>query len=173
MTLQDVYNLAAFYLKIPEGDDRAEMLKKCCNLIYRSTAQNFLPLEHKETVHTQGGVLFFKDLSRDIIFLKGVTGGGMKISYKVFPDRIETAADPVTVRYTYLPAEVEGEGVLDYTGKSGRVGARLLAFGAAAEFCLICGLYDDAAVWDARYNEAVRAAQRKDGETRIKGRKWT
>lgn len=37
---------------------------------------------------------------------------------------------------------------------------RLFAYGIAAEYCLACGLFEEAAVWDKKYKDALTAAYR-------------
>jgi len=171
MTLQDVFDLAKFFLSLKDNDGREEMLVKCCNLAYRSTAQGYLPLYFTETAALTDGELLLRDLSKDIVAIKSVTDkNGAEILYKLFVDRIKAGAPEIVITYAYLPEEVELPDELDYVG--GKVDARLLAYGAAAEFCLIAGLYDDAAVWDARYALAVRAAQRPKSSLRLPARPW-
>jgi len=162
MTLHDILILAKFYLNIKDPDNREEILLKCCNICYRFTAQNYLPLYYSETVAVNNGIVFFRDLEKNIITLKKVTKPDKAgARYTLHGDRIETPEPEIVIAYTYLPDETGLNDTLAYGG--GRVDARLLALGAAAEFCLITGLYDDAAVFDARYNDAVRAAQRRAG----------
>lgn len=53
-----------------------------------------------------------------------------------------------------------------------RVSARVTALGVAAEYCFVCGLFEEAQLWDGRYKDSLKIALRKKGAMSVKARRW-
>ncbi|MDR3318718.1 MAG: hypothetical protein LBS99_04705 [Clostridiales bacterium] len=175
MKLSEVIALTAFYLKIKsyEADaERLSLLTKCANLVYRASAREYLPLYFTETAEVSEQAMQFRSLARNVIRIKSVTDEtGIEVAYAIRPDCLATETGRIVVTYAYLPDEAGYEDELDYT--DARVDVSLLAYGTAAEYCLINGLYEDAGIWDARYRAAVMSAARPRNGVKLPGRRWT
>ncbi|MDR0856246.1 MAG: hypothetical protein LBM78_02420 [Clostridiales bacterium] len=172
MTLQTIMTEVARILRIDADDSRAALLPACCNLAVRQIAEQDFPLVMREEHAAPGGVLSFSDLSERIIRLKKVTdGAGNAVAYTLFPDRIEGVPETVHIFYSFSPADVAPEDAVAYPAFA--VSLSVFAYAAAAELCLLSGLYDEAAVYDARYRAAVTATARyRLGEVRLPSRAW-
>ena len=78
-------------------------------------------------------------------------------------------AGKAVVRYCYSPAR---KAIGDEGEFGGRVTARLLSFGVAREFCLSRGMFEEAKLWDGRYQDAVRAAALPRRALAMRARRW-
>ena len=95
---------------------------------------------------------------------------GSSVSYKSYFDRITLAAPgKYTIEYSYAPGTLDVE---DDSPYSERVPARVLAYGAACEYCIISGMTDEAVLWDKRFKDALGIAALKKSEKRVPKRRW-
>ncbi len=74
------------------------------------------------------------------------------------------------VSYAFIPRDKEFFDDMDFAGT--KASDRVFAYGAAAEFCLISGMYDDALMWERRYKDALLVATRKNTEVIMPRRRW-
>ena len=91
------------------------------------------------------------------------------MKFSVFPEYLKTDVGKVKIRYTYTPEEKVIKDDSDYVLY---VSQRLFVYGILAEYCLGEGMFEEAAVWDKKYKDAIRAACKAVPCTRIKSRKW-
>lgn len=153
-----------------DGQDVTEALLRCFNLVENEVALDYLPLVAEEELETDTGAVFYSELSRAAVRIIKVTDGwGNEAEYKLFPEYLKTQAGKVKIRYTYTPREKTLEDSSDFLLYAS---VRLLAYGIAAEYSLSCGHFEDAAVWDKKYKDAVAAAYRGKPNKRIQSRRW-
>lgn len=189
MKIKEILTLTAFYLQLedvlglpqlkddyggaPETGTEAErvlgQLLRCANLVCGEIASDYYPLSAKETVSTADGTISPLALNKRLIDVKRITQAGCPVRFKVYPAAIKTAGGKVEIEYSYLPENYPLDGETDFGDK---ISARIIAYGTAAEYCLICGLFEEAVVWEKRFKDSMLAAQSKKSEIRVKGRKW-
>ncbi len=146
-------------------------LLRCYNLVENEIALEYLPLKREDVVHTQTCRLSFLSLSYAPVELISVKDdGGNDLPYTCYPDGIVlNRACVAHVYYSYSPAEKKWS---DEGSFSGKVSARLLALGVTCEFCLSRGQFSEAAVWQKRYQEALRAAAFRRRKRVMRSRRW-
>ena len=84
---------------------------------------------------------------------------------------LEAEGIRITVRYMYCPVKKTISDESDYSGYP--VGERLMSYGAAAEYCLIEGAFEDSENWEKRYrDEIARHRPYEKAEGYIPARKW-
>ena len=171
MKMTDILNLASFYLGIDEGDGAARArLLKCANLAVNEICADYYPLVRETEVDNLNGKVPYRELSRHrVLEVLSVKKGCSKVPFSAFPTCVKFGPGRATVRYTCLPGDLDEGGSAAIPE---RIGARVVAYGAAAEYCLLAGLFEEAAIWDRRYRDSLRAAQAKKGEIRIPARRW-
>lgn len=147
-----------------------ENLLRCFNLVENELALDYLPLHAEEELETQTGAIYYSEFSRAAVRVLKVTDGwGNELAFKLFPEYIKTQSDRVRVTYTYTPTE---KGFADESEFLSLVSVRLFAYGVAAEFCLSSGRFEEAAVWDNKYKEAISRAYRALPSKKIRSRRW-
>lgn len=181
MTVKECVELAAVQLGIAEevneyfagsrvGMEKAELLLTCFNLVENELALDYLPLVAEEEISSDTGVVEFSALSRDAVRVTGVTDRwGNSVAYQLFPAYLKTQPGKVKITYTYTPEQKTMEDESDYVTLAS---VRLFSYGMAAEYALAKGLFEDAAVWDKKYKEAIEAAYRIRPCKRIQSRRW-
>ncbi len=153
-----------------EGSVAVENLVRCFNLVENELATDYLPLFAEDTVETETGAVYYKDLERSPVRIMRVTDGtGEDIPFTLFPEFLKAQAGKLLIRYAYAPKEKTLDENSDYQLL---VSLRLFAYGMAAEYALASGRYEDAAVWSKKYRNAVYAAYRKKPIRKIQSRRW-
>jgi len=153
-----------------EGKSLTEGLLRCFNLVENEVALDYLPLYCEEDVESETGAIRFDELSRGAVRILRITDeSGNKLPFKLFPEYVKTQAGSVTVAYTYAPVK---KAIGDDSDFVVQASPRLFAYGVASEYCLASGLFEEAAVWDKKYKDALAAAYRAKPSRIIRSRRW-
>ncbi len=153
-----------------DGEAETLALLRCFNLVENELALDYLPLTAEEEVASDTGAIAFSALSKPAVRVVKVTDEwGNEAPFKLYPDKLKTLPGAVKIEYTYTPTEKDLNGVPDDTR---RTSIRLFAFGVAAEYCLATGAYEESAVWDKKYKEAIEATYRCLKARKIQSRRW-
>lgn len=158
-----------------EQQERAEadkkLLLRCANLVVGEVAAEYLPLKATEVLSSPDGNIEYSAFSRRPIEVYSVRRNGAKCRYKMYPHKLITEAGEVEVCYSYVPQSVGIDEELDFA--EGKLTPRVLAYGTAAEYCLINCLHQEAGVWDKRYKDSLLGALRAGRPLRIPARRWS
>ncbi len=153
-----------------ETEKTANTLLHCFNLVEAEVALDYLPLLAEEELESDTGAIYYASFSREAARVLGVRDEwGNEIPFTIFPEYLKTQPSKVLVRYTYLPKEKAFESKSDFTLNAS---VRLLSYGVAAEYALANGLFEEAAVWDKKYKDAIKAAYCSKPPRRIRSRRW-
>ncbi len=182
MTVKELIVAAAISLGIAEnvnaylengdsvGQKDTERLLECFNLVENELALDYLPLYAEETLQSATGSIDFSALSKAAVRILQVTDEwGNSVKYRLFPDYLKTQPGKLLISYTYTPKRKELGEESDFVLQAS---SRLFAYGMAAEYSLMTGRYEEAAIWDKKYKEAIDAAYRARPCERIKSRSW-
>lgn len=182
MTVKDCILAAGAELGIKEGleayfngssqdkEAEAEALLRCFNLVENELALDYLPLTAEESVATETGSVFYSDLKRAAVRILEVRDKwGNEVEFKLYPEYLKTQPGEWNIRYSYTPAEKGMDGESDFVLLAS---VRMFAYGMAAEYSLAAGLFEEAAVWDKKYKDAIAATYRSHGSKRIRLRRW-
>lgn len=185
MKVKDVLALAAANLGREDleaavrdhtGEPAGELasLLRCYNLVENEIALDYYPLKAEESFTPGGdGRISYSSFAYAPVSVTGVTGTCGPVRYETFPSYLKLPdareGESVTVSYTYSPAQKEWE---DDSAFSEKISARLLSFGVACEFCLSRGQFSEAAMWDNKYREALKAANIIRKKLAVRSRRW-
>ena len=140
------------------------------NLCFSEISTDYIPLLNSETLTPIGGRLYFGggDVKR-IYEIR--TKAGKKLKYKQFDGYIfiDFAGEVDVISNTY-PQKLEINSQFDSFG--GKISEKCLAMGAASEYCFLTSLFEDAAIWDNRFRQALKCACAKKGSINLRGRRW-
>ncbi|HEY8443799.1 MAG TPA: hypothetical protein VIL24_03265 [Clostridia bacterium] len=188
MVLKDILIEAATLLKLDnvlalkelggEGEDEQakkdlELLKTCVNLVINEIASDYVPLKTVEQVLVKNSKIPYVNLSKTALNIKSVKDAyGQKRYFKVYPSYIYTDCEGVChIEYAYLPAYVEDlDERIEY--QNSKITARIIALGAAREYCLIMSMYEEAQTWNARFKESLSNACRQNNYLTLPSRLW-
>ena len=148
----------------------ANALLHCFNLVENEIALDYLPLLAEEEIESETGVIYYSSLSREAVRVLAVRDEwGNEAPFTLFPEYLKTQPGKVCVRYTYLPKEKTLEDKSDFTLNAS---VHMFSYGVAAEYALANGLFEEAAVWDKKYKDAIKAAYCSKPPRRIRSRRW-
>lgn len=181
MTVESVIKMAATLIGIEEpvtaylegqdaeGKKAVDALLGCLHLVEMELASDAFPiLEECDVVST--GKVFFDELPNAPLRIVSVKDAqGASVEYRVFPMYVSLPSGQYTLVYHYLPKRRDVGDVLAFAGGMTQA---MLAYGVAARYCFIVGAYEEAAVWDAKYKQAIAAAKPLPKGLAMRAREW-
>lgn len=183
MTVKEVVALAAANLgdsalaaeiEALSGEPTGEVssLVRCYNLVENEVALDYFPLRREETLKIKGGKLAYTAFANPPVDILRVTDKyGSSLAFRAYPDylALPDTSDMVVVKYAYAPSNKK---ISDESTFSGRVSARLLAYGVCMEYCLSQEKFEEALMWESRYRAALRAADVTRRPLKVRARRW-
>lgn len=153
----------------PSGE--LSSLLRCYHLVENEIALDYFPLYKEESLPVTDGAIPYRDFAFAPVEVERVTAEGRELCFEPLSDRlrVEGTALRARVRYRYSPAE---KAWTDDSEFSGKISARLLSFGVASEFCLSAGQFGEAATWEKKYREALKAAHIVRKRLVVRSRRW-
>ncbi len=150
----------ALYFDSPAGAEdgvrrEAELVARCVNLTIAQTAAEYAPFRAEKVVEAENGVIAldtFEENVTEILFAEDEAGNRLRIRRGA--GYIRTVPGKIRVTYAYLPEKFSAADEVVFSDR--RVSEGLIAYGAAAEYCLVAGLFDEAVVWNERYADCVK-----------------
>ncbi len=147
-------------------------LVRCLNLVYKQIASEYIPLINEEKIYSDNGVIMLNSLTKKALDILRVENNvGIRLNYKLFPNRIETLGGNLTIKYSYQPEDIQNL-TNEIETFSQKITERVVAYGVAMEYSFICGLHDDASIWEKRFKDSLLIACRKKSEIRLPRRRW-
>ncbi|MDE6356834.1 MAG: hypothetical protein K2L67_06285 [Clostridia bacterium] len=156
---------------LKEANCAAETVLYCVNAVLDELARYYFPLTFKETLYLTDGRVAFKDFSVRPVKLLKVTANGREIAFGATPQYLTADGAQIEVEYEYSPDKKPMDGDCDYAGVE--VGARLIAAGAASEYCILNGEAGAAEYWEGEYRREIDRARAKFKKPlKIPPRRW-
>ena len=181
MTVKEVVLMAAEELRISTevaeyfsgtstvGQAKADLLLTCYNLVENELALDYFSLSKEETLVSTGQVAFSKLKNAPLQILKVTDIYGQDLEYALYANYIDVQMGAVKITYIYAPnAKKIGEN----SEFSANVSARLMSFGIASEYCMATGAFEEAALWDKKYKDAIAAINQSTKGGRMTSRRW-
>lgn len=189
MTVKEVIALAAGCLTredlIPalgkeEGeltaDEKSELdaLLRAYNFVENEVALDYCALKKEETVAVSENKIRYSEFSSVPVNIRKVVCGGYLARFSAYPSYILLSdgwQGNATVVYDYIPkTKTSADEESEFTDQG--VSARLMAYGVAAQYCLVNGETGRAAVWDKKFRDALRAKNLLRRTVSIRSRRW-
>ena len=180
MTVKEILREAAQMLGLDDtvayldGEDEetkeAVQLLRCFNVVENELALDYLPLYAETEIDTPSGIVLYSVLPHKIVrVLRVLDEHGEKVKYTLYPTQIKACVGKIKIAYTYAPCEKTLDESSDYQLQASK---RLFAYGIAAEFLLGQGAFEQAAVWDKKYKDAITAAYQARPCKIMRSRRW-
>lgn len=157
MRVSEVIELSALLLDIELTDDIRKDLVRCYNLVEQELATEYFPILEVEKFFHVKDKIYYKDFSRKPCMLKGIQDfHGDSVSFRLTPEYINLIKNydggTFFVKYYYIPEEKELYSHSTY----GAEYISILKYGIAAEYCLLQGSFDLAAIYNQKYKERIK-----------------
>lgn len=146
------------------------ILNRCANLTINRLATEYVPIKTIESVRSVNGKITYASLQNNVLDVLSVYDYyDNKISFRLYPLYIKTKPEAVKIEYTFIPVKYEADQNIAYSEKD--VPARVIAYGVAAEWCMISGDYDEGRIWDKRFKESAENVSVARNRV-VKARSW-
>lgn len=181
MTVREIVDLAAEELGILEdvreyfddgvsaGKAKAERLLTCYNLVENELALDYFTLEKSEIVMSNGQVKFSQLENAPVKIISVTDAENNPYEFALYADYLQTVKGAVRITYAYTPNKKTIDDDCDFTKE---VSSRLMSYGIAAEYALAVGSFEEAALWDKKYKDAIAVLYKKRKSSRIQSRRW-
>ncbi|HEY8390162.1 MAG TPA: hypothetical protein VIL26_04335 [Clostridia bacterium] len=149
-----------------------DLIKKCINLTLNEIASDYIPLNYVQDVLVADGKIPYTALNKTALKIKSIKDDkGKDCFFKVYPSYIYTDCEGnCEIEYCYIPAQVEElDQVIENDPK---VTSRLIAYGAAREYCLVMSMYEEAQSFDSRYKQTLQNIASQNTVLKIPKRLW-
>lgn len=145
----------------------------CINLVVDELASDYFPLLYTESVTPQENKIYFSDLSKTILKIFSIKNSSISVPYKSFPDHIEIDCNaPIFITYSFIPTQPNSvSSDLEVLGLN--ITPRLIAYGAAREYCIFHALYDQADYYNSRFTSAINSARTVRSPIKLPKRRWS
>lgn len=144
----------------------ANILVSSVNEVLCDISTEYMPLVATESITVLDGSFDVENLSKD--FYK-VAKFGNNDSYKINLNNILAKDGIYDLTYSYLPEVV---GLDDKIVFDKRLTKFALSYGVAKEYCLICGNYAEAEMWESKFKNAMLGTTKSAGVASLKHRRW-
>lgn len=155
-----------------EAGEQLGRVLHCANLAINEIACDYVPLKVRERVSAdEKGEVGFSALKFPIVDLfEARNAKGARVPVRFYAGKFAfPRGGEYDIVYSYAPPAA---GLGDELPFSERVPARLIALGAATEYCIITGMTDDAVLFDKLYRDGLHAAAVQKTERRLPRRRW-
>ena len=182
MEIVDIVRSAAWYLGVldkldaylDEDDDEwytlAQDLLRAFNNVEKQLALEYLPLYEKEYFETETGEVCFDEFSYPVIRIVNVYNEqGEKQAFTLMPYYLRTTPGVLSIEYAYTPYEKD---LYEQTDHHLHVAQPLYVYGILAEYYLSRGEFEQAAIWDKKYKDAISATYQTQKGKRMPSRGW-
>ncbi len=179
VTVREVLGLAAAHagrgdlesvLSDAGNADTVELLR-CYNVVENEVALDFYPVSRTQTFTPEKGIVPVTAFERQPVNVLRVTDGkGRRLPFSTAAEFVRTeSGGEVEIEYTYAP---EKKKVGENSEFGDKISARLLSYGVASVYLLSRGSAAEAAEWERRYREALRAAGICRRTLSVRSRRW-
>ena len=136
--------------------------------------KTYCPIRREERVEITENKIYYTEFSQAPVNIRKVVCGGYLARFAAYPAYILMSDDrqgSALVVYDCIPCTKNAfDEQSEFSEESG-VSARLLAYGVAAQYCLVNGENGRAALWDKKFRDALRAKNIFRRTVRVRSRR--
>ncbi len=174
MKIKDCMQLAAETLNLDATltgkSDIDKLLLRCANNCLDEITSEYIPLKSEKKVKTTGRRISYSELGSAVYDVLWVKKEGVKVEFELMPSYISVASDgEYEVMFYTRPATMT---ISSDVPVSLHLTPRVISYGIAAEYLLISGFYEEAAMYDKRFKDAIIRLAQGDTAKKVKRRRW-
>lgn len=151
---------AGTYASDGEASRLITALLHCFNAVEDELARGYFKLSYEEQLPAVGGKIYYTLFTKTPYKILSVTLDGEEADYKIYPEYIEAETGVYVVSYLFSPSKKSLDDASDFPGYP--IGERMLAYGIAAEYCLISGDLEASESWESRYRAEIERFRPRD-----------
>ncbi len=152
------------------GREDTQILLTCFNIVENELALDYLPLKAETVVQSETGIIEYSAMPKSVVrVLKVQDEWGNDVPFKIYPEYLQAQSGTFKIIYAYTPDKKELGEESDF---SLFASVRLFAYGMAAEYSLMKGLFAESAVWEKKYKDVLKRTYRLHAGKVIRSRRW-
>ena len=125
----------------------------------------------EEEINFENNSFDISKLSQDLNRVHSIVKNKKEVKFKLFGDIIKSDVDGVVkIIYSYYPKQLESGDNLNFLNS--KISLKTLSLGVASEYCFINGFFDDAKIWEERFEKSLQGNLKKLGKINLPNRRW-
>ena len=153
-----------------ETQSQINILVDCLNNVLIDIATNYILLKKQETISVVDNVFNCQLLEKPIYKVLKVFDLCGDIEFQFLDNYLACKNGTCAIKYAYYPSEVYF--ISDVNTFDGKVSLLTFAYGIVREYCLFKGDYEQASMWDQKFQNNLLNSARKIKNVTIKRRRW-
>jgi hypothetical protein len=141
------------------------ILRRCANLVLANIATNHRDCLAQQTFNVTDGKIEYKNFNKTFLRVKSVSTG----TYSLFIDFMHVPNGRVEVKYFYIPSFSDN---LEESIHIPNLAEKTFVYGVAVEYALISGMFNEAKVWNERFESGLFATNEKNKRLKIRAPRW-
>lgn len=142
----------------------------CINIVQTEIASEKDYLFATQEIEVKNGKLDIDTLSQKLFKIKEITSGDEKIFYEFIGGNILLKDGIYKIKYAYLPSEIDFDG--DIETHYGKISVLNFCYGVCNKYLLIKNMFNEASLWQEKFDKSIAHCFKKIGEIKIKNRRW-
>jgi len=167
MKQKDILEGAAEILGLHESN--FSILRRCANLVLSNIAANYRHCVIGQEFNVTDRKIEYKDFMFTFLGVKHVWLNGADAPYSPFIDFLQVPNGKVQVIYYYVPAFTEDLEQYIYVPNLSK---ETLIYGIITEYAIISGMFNEAKVWNERFEAGLFGKSPRNKRVRIPAERW-
>lgn len=141
------------------------------NLVVVEILSEYVEVVTEENIVFENNLFDISCLANDLNRVHNIVKNNKKIDFKLLADKIKAQVDgEVAITYSYYPKKLVVTDSLNFLNS--KISLKTLALGVASEYCFINGFFDDAKIWEERFEKALKGNLKMLGKVNLPNRRW-
>ena len=166
MKLKDIISSASEILGL--GGEEDAILLRCANLVAATVAANYISCAYTQDFENPTGKIDYKEFEKPPIRIRAVKKGGAVVAHKTFLGYLRVPFGRITIDYDFIPRYEDTEDEVAFPGLS----AEGFTYGVLAEYAFLSGMFNEAKVWNEKFQNHLFAAQKQIKRLTLPAPKW-
>lgn len=141
------------------------------NSVVDELARGYFPPSARDLVTRTDGKILLSALSHRAVGIRKIIVDKKSVGWRIYGDELVVDGDTCVVYYEYSPAPFGLNDEFFYPDFA--VSERLIRYGMAAEYFLVCGCADETHLWEEKYRDEIETLRARCViKPRVPPRRW-
>ena len=147
-----------------------KLILDCINIVQTRVSTEYFENYYEEEIAVENNEYDIDNLSQKLFKITAITRNNIMQFYKMVGDKLTLDSGNYLIKYAFIPADKGFDETVE--NHSGKMTILSFCYGVCSEYCLIKGLYDEAEMWQKRFDSSLKHNFRKINGIYLKSRRW-